>query len=47
MVACDDYDADEEGIWGAYSSQVMNDRLLGFKFTTRVWLLLTSFARLL
>lgn len=47
MVAWDDCDADEEGIWGAYSSKVTNDRLLGFIFTTRVWLLVISFARLL
>ena len=46
MVACNDYDGDEGGIWGAYSSQVMNDHLLGFMFTNS-FRLLASFACLL
>ena len=47
MVACNDYDEGEEGIWGAYSNQVMNGRLVVFVFTTSGWWLVTSFARLL
>lgn len=48
MVACNDYDADEEGHMGrAYSTELMNDRLLLFIFMDNAWRLLTSFARLL
>lgn len=48
MVACNDYDADGEGIWGAYSAEVMNGRLFQFEFIGSVrWMLVTSFARLL
>ena len=48
MVACDDYDADEEGIRGAYSGEVVSDRLLRFVFETSVRrFLVGSFAGLL